>query len=205
MSSRRTVLAGAGSGLVLAAGRRVVAADGIGQVSRTQGSLAAVRGVAIVRLAVGDDVFVDDVLRTGTDSRALIVCRDGLQITIGPGTEMAVRSVVTDRQGGVQVVLGLLGGIARLLGGAIEGGRAVEIDTRTAVASVRSTEWLVESTGEGTGVLSLAGEVTVQGLAGGVVVLRPGEGSDVAPGAPPRPATVWGAARRRDAVARTTL
>lgn len=205
MPSRRIVLAGAGSGLVLAAGRQVAAADGIGQVSRTQGSLAAVRGAAIVRLAVGDDVFVDDILRTGADSRALIVCLDGLQITIGPGTEMAVRSVVTDRQGGMQMVFGLLQGITRLLGGVVEGGRSIEIDTSTAVASVRSTEWLVESTAKGTGVLSLAGEVTVRGLAGGVVVLRPGEGSDVAPGAPPRPPAIWGEARRRDAIARTEL
>ena len=66
------------------------------------------------------------------------------------------------------------------------------------MASVRSTEWLVESTAKGTGVLSLAGEVTVRGLAGGVVVLRPGEGTDVAPGAPPRPPAIWGEARRRD-------
>ena len=68
-------------------------------VSRTQGSLAAVRGAAIVRLAVGDDVFVDDILRTGADSRALIVCLDGLQITIGPGDRDG-RAQLRDRPAG---------------------------------------------------------------------------------------------------------
>ena len=181
------------------------AASGIGRISRTRGSVAALRGRAIVGLSVGDDVFVDDILRTGVESRALILCVDGLQITIGPGTELAVRSFVTDEPGGIRVVLGLLQGITRLIGGLVEGGRSIEIDTRTAVASVRSTEWLIESSAKGTGILSLAGEVTVRALAGGAVVLRPGEGTDVAPGAAPKAPAVWGEARRRDAIARTTV
>ncbi len=121
MPSRRTTLAGAGGGLALLAAGRGLAANGIGRVTRAQGSLAAVRGSAIVGLAAGDDVFVDDILRTGADSRALIDCADGLQIAIGPGTEMAVRSFVTDEPGGIRVVLGLLQGITRLIGGAGRG------------------------------------------------------------------------------------
>ena len=73
------------------------------------------------------------------------------------------------------------------------------------MASVRSTEWLVESTAKGTGVLSVAGEVTVRSLAGGAVVLRPGEGTDVAPDAAPKAPAVWGAARRQAALARTAF
>ena len=84
-------------------------------------------------------------------------------------------------------------------------GRSIEIDTRTAVASVRSTEWLAESTAKGTGVLSIEGEVTVHAIAGGTVILRPGEGTDVASAAPPKAPAIWGAARRQDAIARTTI
>ena len=40
----------------------------------------------------------------------------------------------------------------------------------------------MESTDKGTGVLSIEGEVTVLGLAGGRVVLQPGQGTDVPPG-----------------------
>jgi FecR protein len=205
LPSRRTALAGAGGGLVLLATGRGLAAGGIGRVSRAEGSIAAVRGRAIVGLAAGDDVFVDDILRTGAESRALIVCTDGLEIAIGPGTELAVRSFVTGEPVGLRVVLGLLQGITRLIGGLVEGDRSIEIDTRTAIASVRSTEWLVESTAKGTGVLSISGEVTVRALAGGSVVLQPGEGTDVVPGGAPRAAAVWGEARRRDAIARTTV
>ena len=41
--------------------------DGIGRVSRAEGSVAAVARPAIVGLAAGDDVFVDDILRTGAE------------------------------------------------------------------------------------------------------------------------------------------
>ena len=130
----------------------------------------------------------------------------GCEIVIGAGTELAVRSYLApaanDR---LEVVLGLLRGIARLIGGPTAVPRTIEIDTRTAVASVRSTEWLIESTATGTGVLAIIGEVTVIGLAGGRIVLRPGEGTDVAPGATPKAPATWGLARRRDAIARTTL
>jgi hypothetical protein len=191
-------------GIVLLSGRPAGAADAVGRVARAEGRLSAVRGAGIVGLAVGDDVFVADILRTDPQARALIALADGLEVAIGPGTELALRSLAVD-SGGVSVVFGLLQGITRLIGGVVAGGRAIEIDTRTAVASVRSTEWLVESTAKGTGVLSVVGEVAVRALAGGSVVLRPGEGTDVALGGPPKPPAIWGEARRRDAIARTTL
>lgn len=205
MPSRRVALAAAGgvlSGLVTGAAAATVT---IGRISRSEGTVAALRGSAIVGLAAGDAVFVDDILRTGAASRALIVCTDGLQIAIGPATEMAVRSFVNAEPDRIRIVLGLLQGITRLIGGLVERGREIEVDTRTAVASVRSTEWLAESTAAGTGVLAIAGEVTVRALAGGSVLLRPGEGTDVAPGSAPKTPAIWGAARRRDAVARTSF
>ena len=203
MPIRRRLLAGL-VGLGLAPWAQVRAAVGIGRVARVAGGLAAVRGSGIVALAEGDPVLVDDILRTGPEARALILCDDGLRIALGPDTEMAVRSLVAD-PGGTSMAFGLLRGITRLIGGAVAGGRSIEIDTRTAVASVRSTEWVVESNAKGTGVLALSDEVTVTALAGGSVVLRPGEGTDVAPGGTPKAPALWGEARRRDAIARTTL
>jgi ferric-dicitrate binding protein FerR (iron transport regulator) len=204
--TRRHTLTVAGGGLLLAAKPRLTAPLGIGQVTRRTGEAAAIRGPMIVALVPGDPIFVDDILRTGSDSRLLISCADGLQITIGPATELAVRSYLADQPGHpLEVVLGLLQGIARLVGAAMPKGRTIEIDTRTAIASVRSTQWLLESTDRGTGVLSIEGEVTVLALAGGQVVLQPGQGTDVPPGGPPKTPAVWGAARRRDAIARTTI
>ena len=206
MPTRRHTLAAASGGLLLAARSGLTAQPGIGHVTRRTGEAAAIRGPAIVALAPGDPVFVDDILRTGLESRLLISCADGLQITIGPATELAVRRFLAQQPGHpLEVVLGLLQGIARLVGAAIPGGRTIEIDTRTAIASVRSTEWLLESTAKGTGVLSIEDEVTVLALAGGQVVLQPGQGTDVPPGGPPKAPAIWGDARRRDAIARTTI
>ena len=207
MPTRRTTLAIAGSGLLVLAGGPAAAQNGIGRVARRTGETAALRGLAIVPLAPGDDVFVDDIVRTGPESRLVISCTDGLQIAIGPATELAVRSFLqgSGPSGRLEVVLGLLQGIMRLIGGGTSAGQTIEVDTRTAIASVRSTEWLLESTAKGTGVLSIAGEVTVLALASGEVVLRPGQGTDVPAGGPPKPPATWGEARRRDAIARTTL
>jgi hypothetical protein len=204
--TRRHSLAIASGGLLLAAHPGLTAQPGIGQVARRTGEATAVRGPAIVTLAPGDPVFIDDILRTGPDSRLLISCADGLQITIGPATELAMRRYLADQPGHpLEIVLGLLQGIARLVGAAIPQGRTVEIDTRTAIASVRSTQWLLESTDKGTGVLSIEGLVTVLALAGGQVVLQPGQGTDVPPGGPPKTPATWGEARRRNAIARTTI
>jgi hypothetical protein len=197
-------LAALSAGAVLRPVSTARAVEVAGRVARAEGSLSAIRSAGIVGLAVGDAVFMDDILRTGEGARALIACDDGLQIAIGPGTEMALRSFVAEA-GSVAVVLGLLQEITRLIGGVVAGGRTIEIDTRTAVASVRSTEWVVESTGRGTGVLAIIGEVTVRGLAGGTARPGPGEGTDVVPGGLPKAPARWGETRRRDAITRTNL
>lgn len=206
MGTRRDTLLLAGAGLVSLGFAAEGAEQPIGRVVGGSGTAAAVRGPDIVALAPGDAVYLHDIIRTGPASRLSIVGDDGLQILIGPGTELAIHNYLSqDRAGGLEIVLGLLQGIARLIGGEPKTRRRIEVDTQTAVASVRSTEWLIESTERGTGVLSIQGEVTVVGLAGGSVVLRPGQGTDVAPGVPPRPAVTWGQARRLDALARTTI
>lgn len=197
-----------GCGVALLVGlRRGAAAEGaVGAVGASRGAVLVVRGDRVLPLGAGEPVFADDIVRTGPDGRLLIVCEGGLHIAIGGGSEVALRAYLLDRSAGsLQVALGLLRGILRLFGERAMPSRRIEVDTRTALASVRSTEWLVESTDRGTGVLAITGEVEVRGLAEGFVLLRPGEGTDVAPGASPRPAARWGEARRRDAIARTSF
>lgn len=205
LARRRTLAFGASLPLLLAAGVRASEAA-FGEVADLAGRVQVVRSTGIVALTNGAPVFPGDIVRTGEDGRVLIVCQDGLRIVIGGDSEFALRVYLADRPNEtVQAAFGLLRGIVRLIGGDSLRRQWIEVGTRTAVASVRSTEWLVESTQRGTGVLAVAGVVEVQGLAGGLVVLQPGEGTDVPPGGSPGPATRWGDARRRDALARTTL
>lgn len=203
---RRSLGLAAALAAVLAGGRQASGQEAVGEAAQLEGGVLVIRGGRIEPLALNGPVFVDDIVRTATDGRVLIRCRDGLRIAIGSGSEVAVRTYLADTaNGSLEAALGLLRGIVRLIGGDSLQRQWIEVDTRTAVASVRSTEWLVESTERGTGVLSLEGVVEVVGLAGGRVLLRPGEGTDVPPGAPPRAVARWGDARRLNAIARTAF
>ena len=207
MLDRRRALA-LGTGLVAAGAGPAPALveEAVGEIASMSGSAVVLRGQGFTALGPGSAIFADDIVRTGPDGKVLILCRDGLRLAVGGGTEIAVRAYLVDAPNGtLQAALGLLRGIVRLIGGDSLRRQWIEVDTRTAVASVRSTEWLVESTAKGTGVLSLVGAVEVVGLAGGAVLLQPGEGTDVPPGGPPNPPARWGAPRRLDAIARTTL
>lgn len=209
LDRRRSSLGLGAAVLAAAAGPSRLAAQeaAVGEVVRLRERAAAIRGLKIVPLAEGGPVLAADIVRTDGTGWVLIRCRDGLQIAIGGSSEVAVRTYLADEAAGgaLRVALGLLRGIVRLVGGTSFRRQRIEVDTRTALASVRSTEWLVEAAEAGTGVLSLEGVVEVRGLAGGLVRLGPGQGTDVRPGAPPRPAARWGTARRLDAVARTTF
>ena len=206
LDRRRSLGLGAALVAILADGRRGLAQETMGEVAQLVGGAQVIRGAAILPLVQGAPVLVDDIVRTAVDGRVLIHCLDGLRIAIGSASEVALRVYLIDRdQGSLRAAFGLLQGIVRLISGNTLQRQWIDVDTRTAVASVRSTEWLVEATARGTGVLSLENVVEVRGLAGGRVLLEPGEGTDVAPGSAPRAAARWGSARRLDAIARTSF
>ncbi|MFO1038484.1 MAG: FecR family protein [Geminicoccaceae bacterium] len=182
------------------------AADPVGSVTRQQGSVVVLRGTAPEPLIVGSSVFAADNVRTGPASKVRIEGGDGLVIVIGPASEvMIARYVREPGHGLVEAALSLVRGIVRLVGEPTAGPRRIEVDTATALASVRSTDWLVDLTEKGTGVFVARGSVEVRGRAGGAVVLAPGEGTDVAAGQQPTAPKRWGAARRDAALARTDL
>lgn len=180
-------------------------AEALGRIVRLQGVAWAIRTEGIVPLGAGDLVHVTDIVRTGPDAKLLIRCGGGLELFIGSGTELALRSYLPAPGGGIEAFFGLLRGIVRLVSDPGGIPHTVEVDGPTALASVRGTVWVVEATPAGTAVLALEGEVIVRGFAGGAVVLGPGEGTDVPPGQPPGATVTWGAARREAAIARTSF
>lgn len=172
------------------------AADPIARVVQQNGVAFVIRDVARPEpLAVGAALFVDDEVRTGADGRIVVESDAGLKLVIGAASEVRIRRWLLDqRQSRIDVVLGMVTGILRLLGEPTDKSRTVEVQTRAAVASVRSTEWVVEATGAGTAVLSIEGAVAVRSPEGGVT-LQPGDGTDVRlTGAPTAPVP-WGQAR----------
>jgi hypothetical protein len=179
--------------LFLAAPAAATAAEPFGRVVSLDGAALVLRDARRQPLTPGAELRLGDEIRTGDMARVVIESTDGTRIVVGPASEVALRQRLVAREGGrLQVALDLFTGILRLLGG--EGAAAPSVETRAAVASVRSTEWLVQATGVGTAVLSLEGEVEVR-AASDAVVLRPGEGTDVAIGGAPSRPTTWGQAR----------
>jgi hypothetical protein len=182
------------------------------RVARREGSAILLRPGDERPLEAGDELRRGDRITTGPAAKVRLEFADGLVVVVGPGTEVGVddylRPAGGDGGSGLELVLDLLVGIVRLIGPAEAGPRRVQVRTPSAIASVRSTEWIVDATPAGaTGVFVRVGTVEVAGRAGvgGSVVLEPGQGTDVRPGAAPTPPATWRPARRDDALARTAL
>jgi hypothetical protein len=151
-------------------------------------------------------VYERDLIVTGPDGRVEVRCEDGSAIVVGDRSSVSLSSFVAPpAQRGWVGVLSMIEGILRVTLPGTKRWNRLEIVTETAVASARSTAWIVDARKETTGVLALEGRVRVVGKAGGEVTLSPGQGSDVRPGAQPTAPATWGAARANAAQARTTM
>lgn len=129
------------------------------------------------QLKSGAVINITDLIETSKGAKVRIVFADGSAVVAGPDTRFAVSDYdPADRQGGV---LTLLSGIIRTGVSALwDSGFSVE--TRAAVASVRSTHWVTIADADRTSVFVLTGEVSVRSSAtGDEAVLRSGDGIDV--------------------------
>jgi ferric-dicitrate binding protein FerR (iron transport regulator) len=182
--------------LLLVLARPARADEPFGRVVARDGAALVLRAARRQTVTEGFELLVGDELRTGADGRVVVESPGGLRIVVGPAAELKLKRRLVERERSrIDVALDLLTGVLRLLGA--EGGapQSLSVETRAAVASVRSTEWLVQATGVDTAVLSLAGTVEVR-AAGATVALNDGQGTDVLLGGQPRPPAPWGQARR---------
>ncbi len=182
------------------------AAEPVGQVVRQQGGVLAVLGSMPRALALGSPVYSGDRILTRAAARVAIEFADGSFLAIGEDTEL---EIVSYPQGGSPEeggLLRLLSGILRATLSAIGRPRGLEVETHAAVASARSTDWIVEAAEKGTAVFVVEGsvEVSARGRPAGVL-LTEGLGTDVAPGSAPQPPKRWGEKRVAEVLARTTV
>ena len=203
------ILTGPAAGLIAAIlifDAAAAAAQAIGQVVRLEGAVTAARGAGSVALQVGSAVFRRDTIATQSGSRLKIELKDGSLLAIGEESRVALVDYTEPRGGnGLSAVVRLLLGIVRAT---LPKGpnKSFEIHTRAAIASVRSTDWLVERTRQRTSVLSIDGRVTVRAPSDTWrAALDPGVGIDVGPnGAAPEPKR-WPADRAARALERVTV
>ena len=178
----------------------------IGTVVQQLGSVTVLRGSEPAVLRLGAPVFEGDRVITGSMSRLRIELSDRSVLAIGADTDVALAEQISDGDGNpIRNVVSLLYGIVRATVLSVGPQRDFDIETQSAIASARSTDWLVESGPDASAVFVVAGEVDVTSRAGGTVLLTPGLGTDVIGTAPPTEPKAWEPERREAALARTRL
>ena len=177
----------------------------LGQVAQQAGSVIAQRNGTTRALHVGAAVHQGERLVTGAGAQLLVAFTDGSRLTLGSNSALLLDGARLTPAGSLGGWVEILFGIVRVLLRPGERPDGLEIRSRAAVASVRSTEWIVEARSTESDVFVIEGRVAVAGHTGATVLLNRGEGVTVHEGeAPPAP-NVWGTPRVQAVLARTTL
>ena len=195
---------------------------GEGEAVRAQapavGTVEALVGTAVVTrhetgeawpLTVGAELFEGDRIRTDMGARLRLTLRDGSVLTCGEATGLILdRALYAPEPASRSYLVRVSFGIVRAVVELLAAPETFEMQTRTAVISLRGTGWIAEVQRAATAVVALDGEVAVRNVdpaVPGTVVLGPGEGVTVTAGAPPPAPTVWGDARRNAFIERTRI
>jgi hypothetical protein len=186
-------------------------ADAIGSVTAAVGQASVIRFTQTTSTSIteGAKVFEGDRLRTAAGAKLQLKFVDGTTLRLGENTELALDWFLhAPDQGTRNVLLRVPAGIIRTIVDLVLPHSTFEVQTNTAVASVRGTDWIAEATPDATAIVALDGQVGVrneEAAIGGQVVLGPGDGTTVRTGQPPSAPTQWGAARKSSFIERTAL
>jgi hypothetical protein len=127
-----------------------MAADAIGQIKTVSGAVAIERADGTTQAAVGDSVYQQDVIRTGSDGKVGITFIDHSMFSAGPGTELELERFRFNRttHDGVfesRIRRGSLTGVSGRI--AANNPDAMKVRTYSAVLGVRGTKFLIEVEG----------------------------------------------------------
>lgn len=133
-------------------------------------------------LAAGDDVFLNDEVRTGTRTKAQVLLQDESVFSMGPGSSVVFDEFVYDPgAGNGSLTARLVGGSMRFVSGQIakQGGDKVSLKVGKASIGIRGTEILARHSAAGSRLVLLSGEMQISSPAGTVTIARPGWGVDI--------------------------
>ncbi|MDJ0945849.1 MAG: FecR domain-containing protein [Kiloniellales bacterium] len=188
---------------------RVTAAAPIARVIQQAGPVEVRRDDAKLASHLGRLLYAGDSVVTGEGGRLLLEFTDRSLLALGSRTEVRLDDyAIENASGSLKGLLSLLGGILRMSIVQTTKAENFSVRTQTAVASARSTDWIVEAQPSETTVFVLSGVVTVADASRSTSVrVSPGEGTSVALTAAEGPTTpkIWGAKRAADALSRTGI
>lgn len=178
------------------------------------GSILAARGTVSLDMAgvqqpvaAGAPVHLGDTIVTAA-GKVKIALDDGSIISVGENSRLRIVGYDAT-SGNVKTRVGLISGALRLFVAKVTPSGKFEVETETAIAAVRGTDWMIEATPDLTSVALVSGVVAVSGRDGQsqtpVVLDSPGQGTDVRRGEAPTPAVRWGTQRFATTLARATF
>ena len=145
-------------------------------------------------ITTGHRIAVETKIATGPDARVKIVCDDDIVVTIGIETELNLEQLAGAAGPRRSIVLQLIDGITGIVAPR-RSWRRFEVRTAVAIASVRSTDWLVEADpADGSAVFVRTGTVDVR-TGAQTYRLQAGDGITIGADGAPGPVKVWGAPR----------
>jgi hypothetical protein len=178
-----------GFGIVPAQAAEIAVAEAIA----VRGDVTVESGAAKNPLVLRQALHRGDMVVSGA-GKAKILLNDGSIVSLGENSRLRLADY-----GGTGATLGtrlfLVGGVLRLFVNRTAAGGSFEVESETATAAVRGTDWLIEAVPERTSVAVLHGSVAVSGTgahASETVLLdAPGLGVDVPRGAAPGAVHPW--------------
>ena len=130
-------------GLSLVSAEQVLA----GKVKKIRGTVLVIRGDRTQTLRVGDPVFQNDLMQTGSTGAVGIIFEDNTILSLGPKSRLAIDGYTfAPEQGKLSLLLRLLRGTASYLSGIIgkQAPEAVKFQTPDATIGIRGTKFLVK-------------------------------------------------------------
>lgn len=135
------------SALVALVAGSALAADPIGHVKSATGSVVVDRDNSSSSLAVGQDIFNRDVIRTGASANLGITFRDDTTLSMGPDSRLVIDEMVFDpARDRMSMGMKMLKGTFAMIAGQIPrlAPERTAISTPTMTIGIRGTSFLVE-------------------------------------------------------------
>lgn len=192
----------------------ILATTGLARASEHAGDILATSGDCFVEIAgqrtalkPQDPVNVGDTLVVANGGKLRLRMLDGSVITAASGTRMTVGPYSIDGASGKRdAQFSLWQGLVRALVAKVSQPSRFEIDTATAVAAVRSTDWFVEASRDDAQIGVLNGHVSVASNATGrMVEIVDGQGTRVKRGQDPTKPRAWGKREFGEYIERTKM
>jgi hypothetical protein len=147
--------------IVAAGSRGALAQQHIGSTVDSQNLVSRELSGASGPLNVGDEVFRNEVVRTGEDSRAKLVFLDSTNLAVGPTSRVTLDEFVySDSPSAQKVTINLAKGVFRFTTGALDK-KAYEIKTPTTSIGVRGTVLDIDSRSAQSRVTLIEGQALV--------------------------------------------